>query len=145
MTHPEPTTWTIHLARRRPGLTAAVLLVLFFGLVAVQATFGSWVLTVLATVLIIGNIAEFLFPVTYRLDARGASARQFFSYRILPWAQVRRVYLSPNGIKLSPLAARSWAETYRGVELRTPDRESVLAQVRAWLEAEGVTPRFSED
>lgn len=145
MTQPEPTTWTVHLARRRSGRTAAVLLALFFGLVAVQVIGQNWVITLLAAVLLLGSIADFLFPVTYRLDADGASARHIFSYRVLPWAQVRRVYLSPNGIKLSPLAVRSWAEMYRGVMLRTLDRDAVLAQVRAWLEAEGVSPRFSED
>jgi len=126
-------------------MAVLILLAIFFGLFAVYAIGRHWVFVVLAAVLLIGAVAEFLFPVTYRLDEQGASSRHFGSWRVLPWTQVRRVYLFPNGIKLSPLPARGWAEAYRGVTLRMADRDAVLARVRAWLEAAGVSPRIIEE
>jgi hypothetical protein len=145
MTTPEPTTWTVHLAKQRPVMAVVILLVIFFGLFAAYAIGKNWVFVALAALLLLSSVAEFLFPVSYRLDAQGASSRHFGSWRVLPWAQVRRVYLSPNGIKLSPLPARGWAEAYRGVTLRMTDRDTVLAQVQGWLDAAGVTPQIIED
>jgi hypothetical protein len=145
MAQPEPTTWTVHLAARRPGRAIAAVLVILCGLAAVHLLGHSWAITAVAAVLLLGSIAEFLFPVTYTLDAAGAHARYLASRRIIPWAQVRRVYLGRNRIKLSPLAAPGWAENYRGVLLRMADRDAVLAQVTAWLEAAGAAPEIVEE
>lgn len=145
MSNPEPSTWTIHLAKKRPGKAVVAIIIIILALFAVQTVWQNWILIALAALLLIGSLAEFFFPVTYTLDERGASSRHFGSYRILPWSQVRRVYLFRHGIKLSPLGARSWAETYRGVMLRMTDREAVLAHIQAWLDAAGVTPSIIED
>ena len=127
------------------------LLIIFFTLFAVEAFIpdawglgGKLLMLGLAALLLLSSIAEFLLPVTYTLDAEGAHARLPGSHRMLAWNRVRRVYLQPNGIKLSPLAARGWVESYRGVLLRTPRRDEVLAQVRAWLDAAGVSPEIEE-
>ena len=58
---------------------------------------------------------------------------------------MRRVYLRPDGIKLSPLTTRGWAESYRGVLLREADRGALLARVQAWLDAAGVHPEIIEE
>lgn len=145
MTQPEPITWTVHLASRRPGRAVMALVLIFFALCAVAAVGKSWLLTIIAAFLLLGSIAEFLLPVTYTLDAKGAHARQFANHRLLPWRDVRRVYLSRNGIKLSPLVVRSWAESYRGVLLRTSDRDATLKVVSGWLKNAGVTPEIIEE
>ncbi|MHB9109327.1 MAG: hypothetical protein ACYDCO_19910 [Armatimonadota bacterium] len=152
MTQPKSTTWTLHLAVRRPGRAIVSLLIIFITLFAVAAFVpdawglgGKILMLGLAVMLLLSSIAEFLLPVTYTLDAEGAHARLPGSHRVLAWDRVRRVYLRPDGIKLSPLAARGWIESYRGVFLRTPERDAVLEQVRAWLDAAGVSPEIEEE
>jgi len=152
MAQPEPRSWTIHLAARQPGKAVLALVFILLGLFAVAALVPASVglgtkvlLIIICAVLLVGSIAEFLFPVTYTLDADGAHARLFGSVRSLAWARVRRVYLRPDGIKLSPLALPGWIEAYRGVLLRTPERAAVLDDVRAWLQDAGATPEVIED
>jgi hypothetical protein len=152
MTEPEPMTWTIHLAAQRPGRAAVAVLLIVLALFAVSVLApaqwgeGGRVLMLLLTALLLfAAIAEFLLPVTYTLNAAGAQARLPGSTRVLSWTRVRRVYLRPDGIKLSPLVASGWMEQYRGVFLRTYDREAVLSTVRAWLADAGVTPEFIEE
>lgn len=138
----ESTTWTIHLAARHPGRTVAALATIILGLFAFAAFSVHWVVLLLAGLLLVGSIAEFLLPVTYTLDAEGAHMRHLGSHRILPWTRVRRVYLRRNGIKLSPLPYENWIEAYRGVMLRTPDPDAAYARVRLWLEAAHVAPEI---
>jgi len=152
VTPPGTYTWTIHLAARRPGRAVLLLIIIGLALFGVAALLpaawtlpGRLMLLALSALLLIGSIAEFLLPVTYTLDGDGAHARHLGSHRVLPWHRVRRVYLRPDGIHLSPLSTRSWAASYRGVTLRTPDRDAVLAQVRAWTDHAGVTPEISEE
>jgi hypothetical protein len=149
---PEPTTWTVHLAARQPRKTAVALGVVLLALFGVwMLARGVWpgpgvVLIVgLAALLLLSSIAEFLLPQRYTLDADGAHLRAPGNARLLPWSQVRRVYLRRDGIKLSPLAAGGWAEAYRGVMLRSYDREALWTQVQAWLQAAGVSPEVIEE
>lgn len=144
--------WTIHLAARRPGRAVVALVFILLALFAVAAWVpaawgvgGKVLFILLAGVLLLGSIAEFLFPVTYTLNADGVHARYPGSYRVLAWSRVRRVYLRPNGIKLSPLVMQNWAESYRGVMLRTSERDAVLANIRAWLADAGANPEIIEE
>ena len=145
MTIPPPTTWTIHLAARKPGRAAMAVCIIVLALAAIAALQVPPLIIALAALCLFGSIAEFLLPITYTLDEYGAHVRHLGSRRILPWERVRRVYLEPDGIKLSPLVTRGWAESYRGVKLRTPKREEMLAQVRAWLEARNVSAEIVEE
>lgn len=133
------------MAAQYPGKAVTAVAVIIFGLFAIAALGAPWLVVALAALLLFGSIAEFLLPVTYTLDADGAHARHLGSHRILPWERLRRVYLRPNGIKLSPLTVSGWADAYRGVMLRTPDRDAALAQVRAWMQAAGVSPEIIEE
>ena len=144
-TIPEPTTWTIHLARRHPGKAVAAVLVMVFALFAVAALSHSALVVIVAALLLFAATAEFFVPVTYTLDASGAHVRYLFIHRFLPWSRVRRVYFSPNRIQLSSLAVRNWVESFRGVQLRTHDRAAAVAQVRAWCASAGVTPEMIEE
>ncbi|MHB9133276.1 MAG: hypothetical protein ACYDBB_19575 [Armatimonadota bacterium] len=144
---PEPTTWRIHLAARKPRKMIIAVIIILLGMFAIAGeVLPQWgpgallPILLLTLLLLVGSIAEFLFPVTYTLDADGAHARHWGSHRILPWASVRRVYFLPDGIKLSPLTTQSLAESYRGVMLRTPEPKAVYAQIQEWLDAAGVRP-----
>lgn len=152
MSIPTPTTWKIHLAAHQPKRAVTALLFVVLALFAVNTLMppawgpgGRLLILALSALLLIGSIAEFLFPVTYTLDAEGAHSRHFGSHRLLPWSRVRRVYLRRDGIKLSPLAVESWAENYRGVYLRTEERDAVLDAVRAWLHEAHVEPEIVEE
>ena len=152
MTSPQPTTWTVHLAARRPGKTTAALVLIVIALFAVAGLVprqwgvgGLMLMLLLAGALLVGSIAEFLFPVTYTLDADGAHVRLPGSHRLLAWGRVRRVERRRDGIKLSPLLARNWVESYRGVFLRASGSDTIMEQVRAWLDAAGVTPVIGEE
>lgn len=152
MTSPEPTRWTLHLAARRPARAVALGAILLLGLFAVAALTprewggsGMLLVMVISAVVLISAVAEFLFPVTYTLDADGVHARWVGNRRSLSWQHVRRVYLRPDGIQLSPLTTRGWVESYRGILLRTTERDTVLQELRAWWSVAGVTPVVSED
>jgi len=144
--------WTIHLAARQPGkavVAVVVVILALFGVRVLASPFwhggGMLGVELLSALLLVGSIAEFLFPVTYSLDADGAHMRHLGSHRLLPWSRIRRIYLRPSGIKLSPLSTPTWIEAYRGVMLRGPDRAAMLAQVRAWVRVAGVQPDEIED
>lgn len=152
MAQPEVTQWTVHLAARRPGHAVVVVVVILLGLFAVSGLVlprwgleGKLLLLALAAVLLLSMVAEFLFPIHYTLDAGGAHARLLGNDRHLAWTRVRRVYLRPDGIKLSPLVGRDWVESYRGVLLRTREPAAVLEVVRAWLADAGVSPDIIEE
>ena len=152
MTTPQPITWTVHLAARRPAKAVVAVLLILLALRAVATLAppqwgagGLWVAVGISAALLLGAVAEFLFPVTYTLDARGVAMRTVGSYRYLRWPEVRRVYLRADGIQLSPLPRRNWLDSYRGILLRTLDRDAVLRQLRACWDAAGVAPVVSED
>lgn len=151
MTQPETTTWTVHLAARRPGKAVVAVIIVALALSGVAMLASSWgpsgvlLIVLLSALLLLGSIAEYLLPVTYTLDASGAHSRLFGSRRTLPWANVRRVYLRPDGIKLSPLTGKNWAESYRGVMLRSDDHDALLAELRAWFAAMSITPEIIEE
>ena len=141
----EPLRWKIHLAARQPGRAIIAVLIIVLALSASAAFHAHLLLLLLAAFLLVSAIAEFLFPISYTLDADGAHARVFGSHRVLPWKNVRRVYLSATNIKLSPLPHGGWMEQYRGVTLRMTNREMVWDNIRVWLAAAGVKPEIIEE
>lgn len=146
MTPPEPTNWTVHLAARRPWRAVAALLLIICGLFALHALGERSALVLgVSALILLAAIAEFLLPISYSLDAAGASVRLLGSRRLFPWGRVRRVYLRRNGIQLSPFAMQNWLENYRGVLLRSSNPPELLAKVRAWLQYAGVTVEIIEE
>lgn len=128
---PLPLEWRVHPARRDPW--RALLLV---GIIAASAllgavSFGSWLLAGATAFLLTGATAEFLLPTRYRITPEGAEQRNLFAPRRIRWAEVKRAYLTEDGIKLSPLGRPSRLESTRGVFLRFADnRSEVIAAVR---------------
>ena len=141
----EPTSWTIHLAARRPWRAVGAVLFIIFGLFALHVMGASGVVLALAAVILLVSIAEFLLPVTYSLDADGAQVKLLGSRRIFLWARVRRVYLRRNGVQLSPFTMPNWLDNYRGMLLRDSHPADLLARVRAWLRKAGVTAEIIEE
>ncbi|MER3465869.1 MAG: hypothetical protein C4340_01320, partial [Armatimonadota bacterium] len=79
--------------------------------------------------------AEFMLPVRYRLDARGASRKVGWSLTQIEWKDVRRVIEGTDGVKLSPLDRSSRLAPFRGVYLRFGSmQQDVLDLIAYWRE-----------
>lgn len=138
--------WTIHLARRRPGRALAALVIVAAGAVAAAVAFqGLWA-GILAAVLLVGAIGDFLFPVRYTLNAEGAQARGLVMRRRIAWRQVRRVARDRLGVKISPLPRPSRLEAYRGIYLWFENNaDEVMEFIARHTEAVGGDDRRSAE
>ena len=108
--------WTVHLARRNPRKTAALVMVAL-GALAAWWGFRSIVAGILSLVLLLGSVSDYLFPVRYRLSEEGIAAAGPLFRRRMKWGEVRRVVRDELGVKLSPLPRPSRLEAYRGIYL----------------------------
>jgi len=123
--------WRVHLAAASPRKAAGAALGAILAGAAAWLVFGNPLLALAAAAVVIGAVAEFLFPIRYCLNARGAEVRCGFSRSFIAWAQVRKCYLFPDGLKLSPLGTPGRLETFRGVYLRFADNQyEILAFVQ---------------
>jgi hypothetical protein len=123
--------WRVHMARAAPRRTAGVILAAAGAGAVTWLVFANPLLALAAIAIVIASVAEFLFPIHYRLTERGAEMRYGLSRSLIDWPQVRKCYLFPDGVKLSPLRVPSRLEAFRGVFLRFADnREQVLEFVR---------------
>jgi hypothetical protein len=128
--------WSVHLATQRPEraviITAATVAV---GWLAWQL-FRNPVMTAFSIAALFAATADFLFPIRYRLDGKGAELRNLHNWRRIAWEEVKKVYTGEREIKLSPLERGGRREAFRGVLLHCPDnREEVLAFVRRHRDA----------
>ncbi len=115
---PETLAWSVHLARDRPKWVVG-LVVLMAGCAALCFyLFGSLLYAAFTVVALLGATAEFLFPAHYRLTREAAEMRNLHNWRRIAWAEVRKVYLLDEGIKLSPLPHAGPREAFRGLMLR---------------------------
>lgn len=62
-------------------------------------------------------MAEYLFPVTYRLTTRGAYSNCLLTRLSLPWNEVKRATHGDDGVFLSPFAHPSRLDNFRGIRL----------------------------
>lgn len=87
-------------------------------------------------------LAEYLFPVEYRLTDRGAYLSCGpFQKLYLSWSDVRRASFGSDGVYLSPLSRPSQLDRFRGIALRCEgaSRDAVLQTVRArWKLSEAI-------
>lgn len=137
--------WSIHLLQRNPWRIVVLVPIIFFTLVFLRALSADWFIIVLALVIFIFAIAEFILPLHYRIDDMGVHMRFFGSHRLLRWTNIRRVYCYKNEIFLSTLAKHSRLEGYRGLLLRCDDTQATLLVLRNWFEAKGLFPEIIED
>jgi hypothetical protein len=110
--------WHVHLAAETPGRRAVVVVV-----IGLASGLAGWLWSSPLPALGVGfallnAVAEFLFPVHYRLTQDKAEMRCFLTRRVIAWAVVRRVYRLPDGVKLSPLERPGRREAFRGLFLR---------------------------
>ncbi len=124
-------TWTIHRLRERPRMLLLVIPCLLLTGFAGSRMLGSPLAGLFAAGVLAAAIGDYLFPVRYELRRRTASAACLFSRHEIPWERVRSVWVSEEGVKLSPLGKPSRLEAFRGVFLRFgPEREQVIEAVK---------------
>lgn len=110
--------WRVHRLRESPQGVPLVAGAYALALGSWWLAFPHPVTLLLPTVALTGALAEYLFPVTYRLTARGAHADCGLSRLLLEWKDVRRATHGTDGVYLSPLARPSRLDSFRGVRLR---------------------------
>lgn len=123
----------MHLSAGQPKRQAQIGLVLLAVLVLGTALFRSFWPALLPMLALLFSLSEYVFPIRYTLTAQSASARCGLSVLEIRWADVRHAYLTGDGIKLSPLAAKnSRFEGLRGVFLRFSgdNQDAVIHAVR---------------
>jgi len=108
-------TFSLHLARRLPRTAAAAIALILAASLAAGYGLRSPLLGLIAGLLLIASISDFLFPLHYQLTEKGVAARGLLHRRYLAWALVRRVARDELGVKLSPLPRPSRLDAYRGI------------------------------
>ena len=124
--------WSVHLIRRQPSSLPRIASALMGVLVLSLCLFHSFWLALLPPLAVLFSLSEFVFPLRYTLTAQSASVHYGLTALEIRWADVRHAYLTEEGVKLSPLAAKnSRFEPLRGVFLRFDEtnREAVIAAV----------------
>lgn len=110
----------------------AVAAVLFVALVAwtLQTWLHAGFFTVIAVLLVWGQVAGFFLPTRYTLTDDAVTARGLLSRKQKPWSDFRSYYVDREGVLLSPFAERSRLERFRGLSLQFHgNREAVVAFV----------------
>lgn len=123
-------TWRVHLLREDPPKLAGILAAALLVVASAFAVFHNIVPGLVAALLLLVSLAEYLLPLTFTLDPRGAHvACGSVEWLSIEWKAVRSVYRTSYGIKLSPFADPKTArmEQCRGVRLRVPPAR--IAQV----------------
>jgi hypothetical protein len=96
----------------------------------IQSLFETTYFTVVAVLLVWGQVAGFFLPTRFALTEQGVSVRGLVSRRQKPWSEFRSYYIDREGLLLSPFTERSRLERFRGVSLQFHgNREEVIAFV----------------
>jgi hypothetical protein len=90
-------------------------------MVLVGWTLQTWLhvtyFTVVALLLIWGQVASFFLPTRYVLSETGVHVRGVLTKKTKEWREFRSYYRDSEGILLSPFVGRSRLERFRGVSL----------------------------
>ena len=131
--------WSVHLLRRQPRRLPKVGIAVAGALVLGLCFFHSLWLALLPVLALVLSLSDYLFPIRYTLTSQSAKSQNGVTVLEIRWTDVRRAYLTDEGVKLSPLRAKnSRFEALRGVYLRFDDgnREAVIAAIRQLLPRE---------
>jgi hypothetical protein len=118
--------------RENPRLLSLVVLAYGLGLFFWLHLFPHPLTLLLPLGALTSSMAEYLFPVSYRLTTRGAYANCFLSRLYLAWPNVKRARYGDDGVFLSPLLRPSRLDDFRGIRLccKDNDQEAILETVR---------------
>ncbi len=101
-------------------------------------TLQSWLetgyFTVLAVLLLWGQVAGFYLPTHYSLTDESVFVRGLVSRKEKSWSEFRSFHKDREGVLLSPFVGRSRLERFRGVSLQFHgNRDEVMAVVERMI------------
>lgn len=120
--------WKVHLVREEPRKLLLILPVVVFSLFVCYLIFRSPLPLVAVLFLYLSSLADYLFPVSYKIDTKGVTVRTLLGRSSIEWNRVKKYYLDEYGIKLSPLKKAGRLEAYRGVYLRFGGRRDEVIE-----------------
>jgi hypothetical protein len=107
--------WTVHPMKRKPIISFAVtVFVMLIALVVYGWTQSLWFM-MLALVIMLGSLAKFYFPTSFKLSGRGVTVKTTTQTLFKEWSIYRSCYPDKKGILLSPFADPSRLENFRGL------------------------------
>jgi hypothetical protein len=107
--------WTVHPMKRKPMVSAAVtVFVILIALVVFSWMQSLWFM-ILALVVMLGSLAKFYFPTSYKLSGRGVTVKTTTQTLFKDWSIYRSCYPDKKGILLSPFVEPSRLENFRGL------------------------------
>ena len=111
--------WSIHRLRDEPQKIGLVALGYGIAFVFWRLAFPYPAGLFLPIVALTGAMAEYLFPVHYKLTTHGAYSSCGAALKLeIAWKDVRRATVGHEGIYLSTLKIPSRLDTFRGIRLR---------------------------
>lgn len=125
--------WSVHLMRRQPQRVPILVLTLCIAAGLVWELFHTPLPVFAAIGLLLFAASEYMFPIHYRLTETRIYCRCGLSRTAMEWKAIRRCQIARSTMRLSPLAAPSQLDAFRGITVRFAhdgepgDRASVLA------------------
>jgi len=107
--------WSVHPIKRKPLVSAAVTLFVILIALVVYGWMQSLWFMMLALVIMLGSLAKFYFPTSYKLSGRGVTVKTTTQTLFKEWRIYRSCYPDKKGILLSPFAEPSRLENFRGL------------------------------
>jgi len=100
-----------------------------------QTWLNAGYFTVVAVLLVWGQVAGFFLPTWYTLTDAGVSVRGLVSKRQKPWSDFRSYCVDDDGVLLSPFPSPSRLARFRGVSLQFHgNRDDVVSYVGSMME-----------
>jgi hypothetical protein len=124
--------WTCHPVKRKPLVSAAVMVLILVVGAAVLSFMQSGLFAVFSVVVMFAALAKFFFPTSYRLSDRRIMIKTTTQTLYKDWVIYRSCYPDKNGILLSPFAEPSRLENFRGLFIMfSENRDEVTEFVKA--------------
>lgn len=126
--------WSVRLSDAAPQKRWAIVATALVAGAAGWVLSHSFILPAIGVIAIFASTAEFWLPLHYVLDEKSARCRCGISVTAIEWSDVKRVLISSEFAKLSPLETDSRLSEFRGVKIRFGDRkQEVLDWIREKL------------
>lgn len=124
--------WTDWPAARAPGKAIGAVVVILLCSVAVVAV--DRLLGFIGTLLLLGSVADFLFPTRYELTGTEVRVRSLLRVARRPWDRLGAWSAKPDGFAIAGRSPVRLLRRQRGVVLRCPEhRDEVEAVLRERL------------
>ena len=124
--------WTVHLAREMPAKLCLVALGYVMALAAWWYFLPVPAALLLPLVALTSALSEFLFPVTFTINAEGVSQKCLpFFHRQLAWNDIRRASAGQDGFFVTSLRLPSRLDQFRGIRITPRGNEAAIRSIIA--------------